>query len=263
MGSLQHQSAKSSHYNKDAKHYDEFNEEKSAVINRTIEGLLQKYHVETLLDLTCGTGSQVFWFAKCGYEVTGSDFNANMLKIARGRAKKEKVGVKLLQGDVRTAQVGKFDAALTIFNAVGHLTKNDFEKAMRNINGNLHKGGLYIFDIFNLTFLAKEDNITSLTIDYLVTTSNTQARTIQYSTIDDNGTLASYTTSYKQKGRGTAKNSKSGQTLQVYTIKQLQEMLQQNGFKVVKRCNVDGSKFVENKSDRILIVAKKVGEANE
>jgi SAM-dependent methyltransferase len=43
-----------------------------------------------------------------------------------------------------------FDAVITIFNAVGHLTKSGFEKAIRNIHRNLNAGGIYVFDILNL-----------------------------------------------------------------------------------------------------------------
>lgn len=255
---MKHQSAKPSHYDKDAKYYDKFNEKKSIAINQALEEILQNYKVKTILDLTCGTGSQVFWLAKRGYEVHGLDFNENMLRIARRKARKEKINVIFLEGDVRNAQVGKFDAALTIFNAVGHLTKNDFEKAMQNISQNLNENGLYIFDIFNLSFLKKKDHITSLTIDWMEKIESKRVRAIQYSAIDEKGILVSYTTSYEQERNASLKIAKSVQTLQIYSAKQLEGMLQRNGFKVVQRCNVDGSRFVESKSDRILTVAKKI-----
>lgn len=118
-----------------------------------------------MLDLTCGTGSQVFWLLKRGYKVVGVDINSSMLKIARNKAQQEGVDVSLLKGDMRTSKVGEFDAVLTIFNAVGHPTKSDFEKAIQNIGANLKKGGLYIFDIFNLNYLLHNNQITRLTID--------------------------------------------------------------------------------------------------
>ncbi|OGT31351.1 MAG: hypothetical protein A3E87_03210 [Gammaproteobacteria bacterium RIFCSPHIGHO2_12_FULL_35_23] len=40
--------------------------------NYSVEKILKKYKAKTVLDLTCGTGSQVFWLAKHGYKVTGS-----------------------------------------------------------------------------------------------------------------------------------------------------------------------------------------------
>ena len=180
-----------------------------------------------------------------------------MLKIARSKARKEKLNVKLLKGDMRTLKVGKFDAAITIFNAVGHLTKLDFEKTMGNIRRNLKDGGLYIFDINNLSYLVKDDCITNLTIDWQKITGDTKIRDIQYSTIDGDGILASHTISYVQKGSNRPNISRSTQTLQIYTAKQLREMLQKNGFKVLGQCGIDGSRFVESKTDRIVTMAKK------
>ncbi len=252
---IAHHSAKPAHYNKDAEHYDAFNEKNSELINRTIENILKKHRVKTVLDLTCGTGSQVFWLAKRGFDVTGCDINAPMLKIARSKAVK---GIKFLQGDMRTLKVGEFDAVITIFNAVGHLTKRDFEKAMRNIHSNLKDGGIYIFDIFNLSYLLKNNRITDLTIDWQKMTGDTRVREIQYSTIDEDGILASYTTSYVQKSANKPKVSKSAQTLQTYTAKQLKEMLHRTGFKVLSQSGIDGSKLVETQSERILTTTKKI-----
>ena len=54
----------------DADNIDENTESKNAFI----EKLLKAQNVKTVLDMTCGTGSQVFYLAKRGYEVIGSDF---------------------------------------------------------------------------------------------------------------------------------------------------------------------------------------------
>lgn len=255
-----HTSAKASHYNLEAEHYDIFNEKTSKITNTVIEAILRKYSIKTVLDMTCGTGSQVFWLTKRGYQVVGSDINEKMLKIAAEKAKKTNLPIKFIRGDVRTLQVGQFDAIITIFNAIGHLTKSDFEQAIRNIHQNLTIGGLYLFDIFNLNYLLKGDHITKLTIDWLKTKNNLTTRTIQYSTINTDGILASFTTCYEQRDLQPPKISKSQQTLQVYTVTDLQAMLQRNGFKLLKCCNIDGSKFNEHKTERLLIVAKKISK---
>lgn len=257
MKTPSHTSANPSHYNKEALHYDTLNEKKSALINKTIEKILEKYKVKTVLDLTCGTGSQVFWLAKHGYKVVGSDMNAKMLKIAKDKAQKEKLDVKLIKGDVRTTQIGEFDVVITIFNAIGHLTKRDFEKSMRNIRANLNRHGLYIFDIFNLSYLLAGDNITQLTIDWQEKYRNTTVREIQYSTIDQDGILASYDIYHQKIGLNRPTISKAFQTLQVYSAKQLKEMLQKNGFKILRQCDVDGSRIYETKTERILTIAQK------
>lgn len=259
MNPIPHISAKPSHYNKEAQHYDKFNEKNSESINKLIETILKKYNVKTVLDLTCGTGSQVFWLAKRGYDVVGSDINPKMLNIAKDKAKKQKLDINFIKGDMRTTKAGKFDAVVTIFNAIGHLTKGDFEKAMRNIHENLNEKGIFVFDIFNLNYLLKDDNITKLTIDGQKKSGDTTVREIQYSTISADGVLASYDIYHEQVGSNKPKITKAFQTLQVYSAKQLKDMLQKNGFKVLRQCKIDGSRLSEYKTDRILTVAMKEG----
>ncbi len=254
---LLHSSAQSSHYDQAAKRYDQFNEEFSKTINQTIEEICKQYSIQSVLDMTCGTGSQVFFLAKHGYEVIGSDISEKMLEEAKRKAQKEQLDIQFINGDMRTAKVGVFDAVITIFNAVGHLTRVDFEKAMRNIRKNLKAGGLYIFDINNLSYLLNGNNITSLTIDWQKISGDTTIRDIQYSTINKDGILASYTTHYEQKGSDQPKVMESAQTLQVYSAKQLREMLHENGFKVLSQTGIDGSKLDETKTDCILTVARK------
>jgi SAM-dependent methyltransferase len=258
MKPLPHTSAKPSHYNHEAKQYDIFNESDfNKRTNPIIEKLLKKHKVKSVLDLTCGTGGQIFYLGKRGYEVVGSDINTAMLKIAQNKASSDKLNIKLFKGDMRTTKAGEFDAVITIFNAVGHLTKTDFAKAMRNIHSNLKNGGIYLFDIYNLNYLLKDNNITKLTIDWQKKTSNGKARVIQYSTIDTKGVLASYTTAYEQHGAGKPKITKGAQTLQVYTAMQLQEILHKTGFKVIGKCGIDGSKFSDSRTEQMFIVARK------
>jgi hypothetical protein len=104
----------------------------------------------------------------------------------------------------------------------------------------------------------KDNHITNLTIDWQKKSGTTTVREIQYSTISADGILASYDIYHEQRGSNKPKISTAFQTLQVYSAKQLKEMLQKNGFKVIHQCNVDGSKFSQSKSDRILTVCRKI-----
>ena len=61
---------------------------KTKATNQIIDKLLRQHDVKTVLDLSCGTGSQVFFLNKLGYKVTGADFSPPLLKIARKKAKK-------------------------------------------------------------------------------------------------------------------------------------------------------------------------------
>ena len=255
---IQHISASASHYDQEAKHYDVFNEARSALMNQRIEDVLRDHAVQSVLDLTCGTGSQVFWLIKQKFNVVGIDINAKMLEIARHKAKQQNLSLRFEQGDMRTSQIGQFDAVLTIFNAIGHLTQKDFELAIQNVSANLKLGGLYIFDIFNLDYLLFKDNITKLTIDWQKRSGEITAREIQYSTISPSGVLASYDIYHEEVAGSEPTVTTAVQTLQVYRIQQLQALLQRYGFEIIQKSSVDGTPFILNETPQMFIVAQKI-----
>lgn len=260
MKILSHFTAKPSYYNTRAPYYDGLNQIHSRAINEVLEKILKEHRISTVLDLTCGTGSQVFWLLEAGFDVVGVDINQRMLKIAQQKAKQKNWNVPLFKGDCRNSFVGEFDAVITIFNAIGHLTREDFQQTIRNINLNLKQGGIYIFDIFNLDYLKHGENITKLTVDKITTSDKMRVREIQFSTITDDGILASYSTYVQQAASNRPlKISKGyGNTLQCYTAEELQIMLKQNGFTILKQIGVNGEKFSPDKTERILTVAKKM-----
>lgn len=228
--------------------------------NSVVEKLLKKYDVKTVLDLTCGTGSQVFFLAKRGYEIIGSDFSSELIKIAKKKAKEAKLNLRFIDGDMRTIKVGKFDAVITMFNAVGHLTKSGFEKAMRNVGKNLKDNGIYVFDIFNLEALTDEV-VSNFSMYKHKKFRDSQLHSVQCSTVDrKNGFLTSYDSHILQKKSDKPVRINNKFSLQIYSAKELREMLARCGFKTLEQFDVDGSKFLEKKSISILTVAQKLGK---
>lgn len=228
--------------------------------NSVLENLLKKHQVRTVLDLTCGTGSQVLFLAKCGYEVIGSDFSPELLKIARKKAKEAKLNLRFIDGDMRTIKVGKFDATITMFNAIGHLTKAGFEKAIKNIGKNLKDGGIYVFDIFNIEALSDEV-VSNFAMYKHKKFGDTGLHSIQCSTIDrKNGFLTSYDYHVLQKKAEEPTRINNKFSLQVYNTKELREMLARCGFRTLEQYDIDGSKFLTKKSISILTVAQKTGK---
>ena len=87
---------------------------------------------------------------------------------------------------------------------------------------------------------------------------NRTIRKIQYSTIDNKGVLASHTTSIVQTGKtGKLIESKGSQTLQIYSVLELQKMLEHCGFKLIKKYSIDGTRFSDKKTKHMLLVAQK------
>lgn len=245
-------------YQEKPEYFDAHNvNESTEYKNAFIEKLLKAQNIKTVLDMTCGTGSQVFYLAKHGYEVIGSDFSPALLEQARKKAAAKELDLTFIDGDMRTLKIGQFDAVITIFNAIGHLTKPDFEKTLQNIRANLKDGGVYIFDIFNLQAIT-DDVIANFAMDIESTVNGTKIRNVQHSEIDrEHGLLTSHDhyTILKEGHKPEVKTNSF--SLQIYTAEQLQALLERNGFEVIQYYDLEGRDFIADRSLNILTVARK------
>lgn len=116
-----------------------------------LKRIFNKYgtgEIKTILDIGCGTGSHAILLADMGYEVTGIDLSAKMLKIAAKKANEQKQEIKFVQSDIRHFDLPqKFDVVISMFNVIGYLTTNeDIDKTFTSVNKHLKKGGLFIWD---------------------------------------------------------------------------------------------------------------------
>jgi ubiquinone/menaquinone biosynthesis C-methylase UbiE len=230
--------------------------EETEVKNALIEKLLREQKVKSVLDMTCGTGSQVFYLAERGYEVVGSDFSPALLDIARIKAKEKNSNITFIDGDMRNLKVGKFDAVITIFNAIGHLTKSDFEIALQNIHFNLKDNGIYIFDIFNLQAIT-DNIIDDFSMESEKVINGVSVHNIQHSEIDrELGLLTSHDEYTISKIEGEPDRFKNNFSLQIYTADELKVLLEKNGFRVIFQYDMEGNNFDAQKSMNILTVAK-------
>lgn len=263
-----HIKAKADHYTPAAKDYDYFNESNSESMNKILLKLIRSHFPKAnkVLDVTCGTGSQVFYLTKNGFHVTGSDINPNMLEVAREKAKKSfpELYKRLHLRDMCSTGLGEFDVIISMFNAVGHLTKIDFQNAMSSLRCNLVKDGVYIFDIFNANYLRYGNNISKLTIDNIEKRSDCSViREIQYSDIDDEGVLKSYSVFYDYDSARQCKIYTKFQTLQAYTPEELVKMLEHSGFKVLEQCGIKQEAILDKDTERMFTVAQAIGNEEQ
>lgn len=112
---------------------------------------------EALLDLCCGPGRHAVEFAKKGLAVTGYDFSAEYLKEAAARAKKKRVALRLVRGDMRRLKFhGEFDAVVDLFTSFGYFLKfSDDLKTLKGAARALKPGGRFLIDIINGAFVRR------------------------------------------------------------------------------------------------------------
>lgn len=226
--------------------------------NAALAALLKETNVSSILDMTCGTGAQVFYLTDLGYQVTGSDFSPDLLVQARQKAQDRNLDIDFIDGDMRNLKVGQFDAVITMFNAIGHLSKPDFEIAIRNVADNLKPNGLYIFDIFNVEAITDENIGPVFDMDITKAVGSTTIRNIQTSKLDRKlNQLTSFDHYIIEEENGDLKERDHHFTLQIYTATEIAAMLAANGFDQIEQFDFMGGKFSPTQSHSILTCAHK------
>jgi len=141
-------------------------------LNKILVPKLQKQ--SSVLDLCCGTGQIAAALSKRGFNVTGLDNSAEMLRFARTNAPK----AKFVKGDAREFKLKeKFDAVVSTFDSVNHfLSIDEVERVFISVHSALRPNGLFVFDantsrafIENLdddTAIVEEDNVCVLRAGY-------------------------------------------------------------------------------------------------
>jgi ubiquinone/menaquinone biosynthesis C-methylase UbiE len=122
-------------------------------------------NIKRVLDLACGSGNYSLEFARWGLDVTGVDFEATMIDLAKKKAANAEIeNVNFLVGDMRELAdlQHPFDAIVCIGNSLVHLlTDNDLNKALNEMNRLLKPNGLLLLQILNYEHII-EKHITTL-----------------------------------------------------------------------------------------------------
>ncbi|GAB6158908.1 class I SAM-dependent methyltransferase [Desulfotomaculum varum] len=189
--------------------------------------------VSRVLDVACGSGNYALEFARWGISVVGVDYEPDMIKLAREKARKEGLTVDFRTGDMRNLEdiEGKFDAVICIGNSIVHLlTDHDIRTALLQMKDRLYHGGALILQTVNYDRILK-GNVTQLP-DII----NKQAGIVftrRYDFRPDG--LLDFKTTLLQKGPNGSHSLGSGQVpLRPLTREQLEGFLHDVGFEEVQ-----------------------------
>lgn len=197
------------------------------ITNDLLMACFRRHNVQRVLDMTCGTGAQTLGLCRAGFSVTGSDLSRGMIDVAV--RKSEGLPISYHQADMRQVSLGQFDAIISMFNAVGHLSTPDFAKTIRNAAANLRSGGVYVFDIFNRDMMGLSPKYEI--IDSLREVGETKYVRFTRSLYEHNsGRLTLAQRTYVQRAREEPRIIPDEYTLQTYRANELKDLLLANGF---------------------------------
>jgi SAM-dependent methyltransferase len=207
---------------------------------------LKKNH--QILDLCCGHGRHTLELAKRGFQVEGLDYSKYELDLLKEEAVKRKLKLQIYQKDARSFNLAKkYDVILNLFTAFGYGTKGEDRKILKNVNKHLKPGGRFFIDVMHLTWLLRNYKLASdhkfgnlrevstRHFDFL-TNTNHESRIL-----------------YRGRNKKVSKNS-----LHVYSLHELRELLESEGFKVLKFWGSFKGQPLSLDSKRLIVLAKKV-----
>jgi SAM-dependent methyltransferase len=103
-----------------------------------------------VLDVACGNGKHLIGLARRGYRCTGQDFARERIQVAKTRAAREGLTLKLLDGDATTMRYeDEFDAVLALYILFLLPEEEDVVKCLRQVHRALRPGGVVVCNIFN------------------------------------------------------------------------------------------------------------------
>jgi len=118
-----------------------------------LDGIIRKHcpAAESVLDVSCGIGTQVLGLARLGYKVTGSDLSEGAVRRARDEADRRDLDISLSVADMRQAwrhHQCQFDAVISYHNCVTHLeTDDDILTAFNEFRSCLRDGGICLINV--------------------------------------------------------------------------------------------------------------------
>lgn len=206
---------------------------------------------DEILDLACGTCRHGIELAKKGFKITGLDFDAGALKIAKKIAAKNKIKLKLVKGDIRKVSFkNKFNAGINMFTSFGYFEKDSENvKVLREVNKSLKAKGLFLLDLQNKEWILQ--NLSKKTWEKLGDTYILEKRFFY----KNKGIFANEITFVSPKG----KVEKTFTHNHLYDLSKIRVSLKRTGFRIVKVFgDYDASKYNVRRSPRMIILAKKI-----
>lgn len=138
---------------------------------KILDKIIKEYaneSAQTLLDCSCGIGTQAIGLAQTGYTVTASDLSPLAIKRAEEEALKRNVSINFKVADflrLESEIEDIFDVVISCDNSLPHLLSDaELQLAAKNIFSKIRPGGLFVASTRDYDEILKNKPITTYPI---------------------------------------------------------------------------------------------------
>lgn len=198
-----------------------------------------------MLDIACGRGRHATYLHKKGYDVTGIDLSEQSIKYAQ---QFEQRNLHFLVHDMRKLfYINYFDIALNLFTSFGYFeTEKEHSDALISFRKALKPGGIFVIDYFNtikiLKNLTHQEIKTVEGIEFHIKKFVSEGKIIKH-------------INFEHRGKDYAFEER----VKAFTHEDFTRMLQKSGLEITATFgDYSLNAFDENKSDRLILICKKI-----
>ncbi|WP_370225112.1 class I SAM-dependent methyltransferase [Cytobacillus sp.] len=206
----------------------------------TAEGIKKS---SSILDCSCGIGTQALGLAKKGYKITASDISGKSIERAIREAELRHLNIQFFQADMRalsSVSSDSFQAIISMDNALPHLiTDKDCLEALKEVYCSLSQEGIFLFSTRNYDAIHKERPSSTLPARRKNTITFQLWDWHQNSDVYD---LRHFTMAEKD---GTWDVSERNSQYRAYKREDLKQLLLEAGFRQVKWLHPEESGFYQ------------------
>ena len=244
-------------YGRFASYYDRLTENVDyAGIAKRCQELIAKYSSEqdVVLDLACGTGSLSEALARLGYDVIGVDLSEQMLEEAMDKRYDSGLNIQYLMQDMTDLDLyGAADAVVCVLDSINHLENEEaVRKTFESVSKYTCDGGLFIFDV-NTVYKHREilaDNAFCYDLDDLFCAWQNE--------LNDDDSVNIYLDFFEKQDNGSYDRFSEDFTERIYSDDLLAKLIKENDFELLGRYDGFDDTPVNDKTQRILYVCKRM-----